>query len=223
VPRSFRRLVFAALLAVGSLRSAPAQADPPGGADWEVRVAPLAAPELAAVERSQLAAGEIVLRELAPSDAAGVASLVMAVVDASPAQVWRVMADCDEQDEYMPRIASAAVRDRAGDDHTCDLVIDLPFPADDARSTTRQHVRRLPDGGYQRLWQLAPGPSSYERYSGSWSVHPFAPGERALLVNRMDVVPKSLLPRWLLSAVYRREAPAGFEAIRVRVRERQAR
>jgi hypothetical protein len=211
------------LLAVASLRGSLARAEAPIGSDWEARFAPLAAPELAVGERSQLAAGEIVLRYLAPSDAAGLASLVMAVIDATPAQVWAVMADCDEQDEYMPRIASAAVRDRAGDDHTCDLVIDLPFPADDARSTTRQHVRRLPDGGYQRRWELAPGPSSYERYGGSWSVHPVAQGQRSLLVNRVDLVPKSSLPLWMLRAVYRQEAPAGFEAIRVRVRERKTR
>ena len=215
--------MLAALLAVGCLRGSAALADPPSAADWEARFAPPSVPDLSAAERSQLDAGEILLRDLTPSVADGVASLVMAVIDATPAQVWQLMEDCDEQDEYMPRIASAAVRDRAGDEHTCDLVIDLPFPADDARSTTRQHVRRLPDGGYQRHWQLAQDSPSYERYSGSWSVHPFAPGGRALLVNRMDVVPKSALPRWLLRTVYRQEAPAGFEAIRVRVREEQVR
>lgn len=217
------RLVLALLLATGSTRSSPAEAPPPADSESVDRFAPLTAPVLEADERSRLAAGEVVVRGLPPSDADGIGVIVLGLVDAPPDQVWQVMSDCEEQDEFMPRITYAAVRDRDGDNHTCDLVVDLPYPAEDARAATRHHVSRLPDGGYQRRWELAPGDSSYHRNSGSWSVHPYADGRSSMLVNRIDLLPKSAVPVWILRAANARQAPASFDAIRKRVRERQTR
>src|SRR5262249_27419377 len=153
-----------------------------------------------------------------PSDGAGIGVLVMGLVEAPPDRVWKVMADCEEQDEFMPRILHSAVKDRDGDSHTCELVVDLPFPLEDARTETRQHVRRLPDGGYQRSWELLPGDWSYRRDRGSWSVHPYAAGNSSLLVQRLDLLLKAAVPEWILRAAHTRQAPATFEAIRARVR-----
>lgn len=216
------RLALALLLACAPLRSAAAEAPARIDAEPVDRFAPLTAPVLGDDDRSRLEAGETVVRDLAPSDGQGIGVLVMGLMKAPPDQVWTVMSDCEAQDEFLPRIVYAAVRDRYGNDHTCVLVVDLPFPMEDLRAATRHHVRRLPDGGYQRYWELLPGDWGYHRNSGSWTVHPSADGRRSLLVNRLDLLPKSSVPEWILRAAHVRQAPETFDAIRARVREASA-
>lgn len=167
-----------------------------------------------------LESGAVIVRDLPPSGDEGIGVLVVGRVEAKPDDVWAVMADCDEQDEFVPRVVEASVHDRDRDAHTCQLTIDLPFPLDDAQTKTRHQVRRLPDGGMQRYWHLLPGDWGYERNSGSWTVHPEADGRRSLLVNRMDMLPKSAIPTWILQAATSRQAPDTFEAIRSRVAQR---
>jgi hypothetical protein len=47
-------------------------------------------------------------------------------------------------------------------------------------------------------------------------VHPYGTG--SLLVNRLDLLPKSVIPVWVLRGAHDRQAPDSFEAIRARVR-----
>ena len=63
--------------------------------DIAERFAPLRPPTLSAEERSRLAAGEILVRELPPSDEDGLGVVSIGVVEATPEAVWRVMADCE--------------------------------------------------------------------------------------------------------------------------------
>ena len=193
-----------------ALLAAPALADP--------TLAPLTLPAFTETEQAELASGGTVVRDLPARHEDGIRVLVASVVPHAPEVVWPVMADCEEQDEYLPRISHASVRDREGDAHTCDLVIDLPFPVDDTRAATRHRVRRLPDGGYQRVWHLLPGDWSYHRHDGSWTVHPWGDGQ-SLLVNRMDLHPKTMIPLWVIRAAQKQQAPESFEAIRQRVDE----
>jgi hypothetical protein len=222
--RSFARLALALLLATGasgiSLADAPPPVDPePVAPEWDGPFAPPAPPPFVGDDQTRLDAGEVVVRDLPPTEKDGIGMLLMGVIDATPDQVWAVMADCEEQDEFIPRIVHAAVRDRDGTSHTCDLVVDVPFPMGDLRTGTRHHVRRLPDGGYQRRWDLLPGEWDYLRNSGSWTVHPYQGGRRSLLIGRMDLLPKSVVPFWILRAAQVDQAPETFSAIRARVRE----
>jgi hypothetical protein len=218
----FARLVVPLMLAAGLPRIAHGDELPPAP-ELDDRFAPLAAPVLEAVDRERLEAGEVVVRDLPPTEPEGIGMLLMGVVDAPPNQVWAVMADCEEQDEFIPRIRHASVRDRDGDSHTCDLVVDVPFPLGDLRTATRHRVRRLPDGGHQRRWDLLPGDWDYVRNSGSWTVHPHDSGRRSLLIGRMDLLPKSVVPFWILHAAQVNQAPQTFGAIRARVRDLQSR
>ena len=211
---TLRRIASILVLAI-SVATGVAAADP---------LAPDAPPELSQAERARLEAAGVVDREVPSSDGEGIGVLVMGLVDAPPDQVWSVMADCDAQDEFMPRVVHASVRDRDGDSHTCDLEYDMPYPLGATRTATRHRVRRLTDGGYQRSWDLLPGDWGYRRNRGSWSVHPWlGPGAaRSLLVCRMELVPKASLPDWILRAAHSQHAPATFDAIRARVRETAA-
>jgi hypothetical protein len=216
------RLALALLLALAPAPGAPADGPDTGASEPSDRFAPAAPPALTQEDIARLEAGEILTGDLPPSEPDGFGVLLLGLVDAPPEEVWSVMADCEEQEEFLPRISHASVRDRAGDSHTCDLVVDLPFPLEDARAATRHQVRRLPDGGWQRRWQLTSDESTYHRNSGSWTLHPWAEGRRSLLVNRMDLLPKSVIPIWFLRMAYAEQAPASFEAIRKRVLERGA-
>jgi hypothetical protein len=187
--------------------------------ELDEQLAPLTAPELPEADRARLEAGEVLVRDLQSSDPDGIGVLVIGVVEAPADRLWALMADCEQQDEFMPRITHAEVRDRAEDAHTCDLVVDVPFPLEDLRTATRHRVRRLPDGGYQRWWRLEPGDWSYHTNSGSWTVHPRPDGRTSLLVNRMDLLPKTIVPRWVLRDAHARQAPETYEAIRLRIRQ----
>ena len=215
------RLALALLLVGGptSITLVSLADESPADSEWSDRFAPLSPPKFAAEERTTLDAGGVVILDLPPTEADGIAMLLAGLVDAPPDQVWAVMSDCDKQDEFIPRISYAAVRDRDGDSHTCDLVVDLPFPMGELRTATRNHVRRLPDGGHQRRWELLPGDWDYTHNSGSWTVHPYQGGRRSLLIGRMDLVPKSVLPIWILHEGQVRQAPETFGAIRARVRQ----
>ena len=211
-PRAARiaSVLFGALLALATPASA--------GDGWPSGepFAPETLPALEEAERERLAGGEVLIRELEPSDGEGIGMLTMAFVEASVEAVWAVMADCEEQDEFIPRVLHAEVRDREGDLFTCDLQVDLPFPFEDPRTATRHRVVRLPDGGYQRRWKLADGDdASYARNRGSWTVHPFEGG--ALIIARMDLLPKTVLPLWLIEAAQTQQAPETYAAIRERV------
>jgi hypothetical protein len=218
LPR-FARLALALLLAAAFPDLSSAKAPLPAKPNWDDLYAPLAPPQFTEDDRARIDAGEVVVRDLPPTEPAGVGILLMGVVEATPDQVWAVMCDCEAQDEFIPRIRSARVRDRDGDSHTCDLVVELPFPLGDLRTATRHHVRRLPDGGRQRRWDLLPGDWDYVRNSGSWTVHPYQGGMRSLLVGRMDLLPKSVIPTWILQGAQIRQAPETFSAIRARVRQ----
>jgi hypothetical protein len=211
------RLAVALLVVTGLGRISLADESPSVGSGGDDRFAPLLPPVFAEDERTRIDAGEVVVRDLPPTEPDGIGMLLAGIVNAPPSQVWAVMADCDEQDEFIPRVRYAAVLDRDGDSHTCDLVIDLPLPLSDLHAQTRHHVRRLPDGGYQRRWDLLPGNWDYRRNSGSWTVHPYQDGRRSLLVGRMDLVPKSVLPIWILHEGQVRQAPETYAAIRTRV------
>jgi hypothetical protein len=212
-------LALAVALASGLARASLGDESPPDDREWSDRFAPDEPPAFAEEERSRLEAGEVLVVDLPPTEPDGIGMLLAGVVDAPPDRVWAVMADCEEQDEFIPRIRYAAVRDRDGNSHTCDLVVDLPFPLSDLRTASRHHVRRLPDGGHQRRWELLPGDWDYRRNSGSWTVHPYQGGRRSLLIGRMDLLPKSVIPFWILHEAQVRQAPETFTAIRARVRQ----
>jgi ribosome-associated toxin RatA of RatAB toxin-antitoxin module len=171
---------------------------------------------ISADHRAQLEKGEVVVTLLEPTGGDGIAALARAVVDAPVAKVWPVVRDCQHFQSFMPRTKESRVSDAAGDQFTCYVEIEMPFPLSNLKASTRSTVRELPGGGHERRWALESG--DYERNSGSWTVKPWAEGKKALLEYRIDVKPNSSVPDAIARRAQSSSLPEMFDAIRQRAR-----
>ncbi len=168
-------------------------------------------------DQARLERGEVVITPLQPTGGEGIAALARALVEAPPAAVWPVVRDCQHFSAFMPRTKVSRRSDDQGDEFTCFVEIEMPFPLSNLKSTTRSTVAPLPGGGHVRRWTLVSG--DYERNGGSWAVKPWgASGQRSLLEYRVDVKPKMAMPDAIAQRAQSSSLPKLFEAIRVRAR-----
>jgi hypothetical protein len=176
-------------------------------------------PALSVDQWEVLERGEVVVTELPPNGGNGYAYKTYGLVEAAPARVWRVIQDCDQLDEYMPRMALAVETEQTENSYVCETEIDLPFPLSNRRNKARSILERLPGGIFKRQWSLTDGEWDYHRHDGSWTIHPWGEaGERSLLENWIDSWPKNAVPDFIVHAARTVQAPEAFEAIRKRVR-----
>ncbi len=176
-------------------------------------------PTFTAEQRAELESGSVVLQEVSPTDDHGNAYRSFAVIDAPPRQVWPVVRDCEQLDEFMPRMARAEETDRSEDSYVCETEIELPFPLENRVNSARSFLEELPGGGYRRHWSLVSGHGHYRRNDGSWTAYPWGDdGSQTLLVNFMDVWLETQVPDFVIAGAQTVQAPAVFDAIRERVR-----
>lgn len=168
--------------------------------------------------RERLRAGEIIVAEQPSADGRGIAMHACGAIDAPPRVVWAVLRDCDQFDEFMPRVARSELTRREGNVVWCDETIDMPFPLGDMQSLTRVVESPLSDGGFERRWQLVRG--SYRRLDGAWTVRPFdPPASRSLVLYELDMEADTLIPNFLIRYAQSVAAPDVFNAVRERVRQ----
>jgi len=174
---------------------------------------------LDAEQRERLAAGEVIVQPLEPTDGVGVATRGIALVPAPPERVWRVVRDCGEQAQFMPRVKESAQLERDDGSSVCRTVMDVPFPFPDLFVELLSVEQTLPDGGFRRHWTLLNG--DFERNQGAWTVLPWGEdAQQALLVYESDAKPKTIVPDFILRAAQRETLPGGMRAMRLRVEER---
>ncbi len=208
VRRAARGLLLAAALG-GPLAGCSRSADP-------VKADAGATDTVSGEHRAALEKGEVVVTLLEPTGGEGIAALARAVVDAPVEKVWPVVRDCQHFQSFMPRTKESRVSDAAGDQFTCYVEIEMPFPLSNLKASTRSTVRELPGGVHERRWALESG--DYERNSGSWTVKPWAEGKKALLEYRIDVKPNSSVPDAIARRAQSSSLPEMFDAIRQRAR-----
>lgn len=167
--------------------------------------------------QAELANDRVVYLEQEPHGGDGVALTACGLIDAPPAEVWAVLRDCENYDQFLPGVAESGLVSRDGDVRLCEALIDLPFPLGDLQSVEKATGRQLPGGGFERRWTLERG--DYRRLEGSWTLLPAgAGGERTLGVYQLDMDPQTAIPDFLLRRSQSSTAPELFAAIRVRVR-----
>lgn len=125
--------------------------------------------ELSADQRSRLSAGEVLVSDALPPGASVTArgGTALALVRASPEQVWRVLVDYPGHPRYYPRVVAAEVVDRDARRVRVRYQVGVgPFSFD-------FHMDKFPDVGRRRIdWHLAEGQSHglFRENSGYWQV-----------------------------------------------------
>jgi ribosome-associated toxin RatA of RatAB toxin-antitoxin module len=179
------------------------------GGVFVTRGFPAPTPELSAEERRHLAAGEVIVRETMPPGASASArgGTALAIVRASPEQVWRVLVDYPGHSRYYPRVTAAEV-----------------VQSDERRALVRYqvgigpfsfsfHMDKYPDPKRGRIeWHLADGYGHglFRENSGYWQVDA---AERASLVTYAIAV-RTVLPSFVTGGAERESLVETITAMR---------
>ena len=121
----------------------------------------------------------------------------IAVIDATPEEVFRVATDYAKYRDFMPRVTVSTVKEAARDHALVELVAELRWPAGTSSVTARYSHEKLPGDIYRVRFAMVGG--SLKQYVGSLYIEPFAVGKTAVtyeLVAEPDTVaPKSAINR----------------------------
>jgi len=175
-----------------------------------------ALPTLSAVEKGELNAGEVVVRERSPRNGKGVAFEAFGIIRNTPDSVWPVLRDCGRFQEFLPRTKKSEMRNRVGNTVVCFTEIAMPFPFDNLWADVKVSESVHGGGEYSRTWSLIRG--TYEWNDGSWRLYPWNGGKQSLLVYRLAVNPKISVPDFLIRKGQTGALPDLYEALNGRVR-----
>lgn len=126
------------------------------------------------------------------------------VIDAPPADVWKVVSQCGNYAKTMPRIVKSKELAREGDEASvwkvkCEITVHLPFPLSNLTGVTQATHTVDKDVKYTRAWTLVSG--DYHMNTGSWTLVGIDEGKRTRATYRIQVNPKVALPTsWMASA-----------------------
>ena len=142
------------------------------------------------------------------------------VVDAAPAAVWAIVANCADYVKNLPSIVASKELSREGDEHSkattvCEVVFDAPFPFSDLTSVSRATLTADEKSGrYSREWTLIRG--DYEVNEGSWQLVPVDGGAKTKVTYRIHAKPKLPVPDSLIARTQMSTLPQVIERLRER-------
>lgn len=158
--------------------------------------APMSAPTPAMSEdvRRRLAAGEVVVTDELPPGASETAhgGTAVAILRASPEQVWRVIVDYREHPRYYPRVTSAELVEQDARRAIVHYRVTVgPF-------SFRFYMEKYPDPLRRRVeWHLAEGRPHglFRENSGYWQINPADDGRASLVTYAIAV--RTMLPAFV--------------------------
>lgn len=172
---------------------------------------PALAREPGADDLARLSQGRVVVEvHVEPNHGEGV--FAAADIAATPDQVWAVMTDCGEALHYVPRLKSCRVleSDPAGHwDVRRHQLAGIPL-LPDVRATFRLDYDRPRE---MRFRQIAGDMSGSQ---GAWRLAPLDGGRRTRVIYEARLSLPHGVPRPLLHALIRHDAPAALEGLRAR-------
>jgi ribosome-associated toxin RatA of RatAB toxin-antitoxin module len=173
---------------------------------------------LDAALRARLDRGDVVVENEPIAGTTQQRVVMRAVIEASPASVWRHIDQAVHYAEFMPRVKKAEELERHGDHVRTRTTMELPVPLKNLTATTRAKHIIVPDERYVREWRLEEG--DYHVNEGAWTLTPFEGNPaRTLADYRAHVVPKVPLPKSLQAMAQEKALPKLIEALRERVRK----
>ena len=167
---------------------------------------------LRAQSRAQLSRGDIHVEAVDVPGHDTPKAIVKAVIDAPPAKVWRIIGDCANYKNTMNRVANSKLLRKKGDQHICQIEVDLPFPLSNLNAVTRATHKEGPDE-WSRHWKLIRG--DYKVNTGSWVLTPFnEAGTRTMVVYQIHAEPHVPLPDWIQARAQKSSLPDLIQRIR---------
>jgi len=140
------------------------------------------------------------------------------VIDASPEEVFEVVAAVERYPEFYKRMAAARItRRKSPTSYVFYYRIDMPWPLSDHWCFT-QNTHEI-DGErrrYRRRWRMIKG--TFHRNHGSWSVRLWGKG-KALLHYTVVLRPIMRAPEFVLHYASKVALPRSVKAVRKRVKE----
>src|SRR6267142_2392872 len=154
-----------------------------------------------------------------PESAGAPTYVAEGIVDAPPAEVWKLVSKCADYVKNMPSIAASRELSREGDERTkfttvCEVKADVPFPFSDLTSVSRATMTVDAGNGYTRAWTLIRG--DYEVNDGSWRLVAVDGGAKTKVTYRIHVKPNLPLPDSLIARSQRITLPQVIQYLRDR-------
>ncbi len=187
-------------------------------------VIPIDAPDgtpLTDEQRASLDHGEILVHL---SDVAGSAvkkATAIAVIDAAPDRVSRVLTDYESFPEFMPYCRTVRIDEKDEDGARVRYELDFPWPIGD-----RHYVLELKSGSESRgeltvfvnTWAYVPDSGNINDTYGSWEVFPEG-SDRSLVRYTVFTDPGGRVPGWAANVATNVAVPGVIEGVRTRVKE----
>lgn len=176
---------------------------------------------LTAEQRALLDNGEILVHL---TDVAGTAvkkATAVAVIDAAPEQVFRVLTDYESFPEFMPYCRAVRIEEVKGKVSKVRYELDFPWPIGD-----RYYVLQLTDRSETRgdspvlvsSWTYVPDSGNINDTYGSWEVYPER-SERSLVRYTVFTDPGGRVPGWAANVATNVAVPGVIEGVRTHVKE----
>jgi len=169
--------------------------------------------------RAAAAAGDIETRT-EPATGGAPTYVAEGIVDAPPAEVWKLVSKCADYVKNMPSIAASRELSREGDERAvfsavCEVTADVPFPFSDLTSVSRATMTvDAASGSYTRAWKLLRG--DYAVNDGSWQLVPVDGGAKTKVTYRIHVKPNLPLPESLIARSQETTLPQVIQYLRDR-------
>jgi ribosome-associated toxin RatA of RatAB toxin-antitoxin module len=161
--------------------------------------------------RRRLAAGEVVVTDTLPPGASKTArgGTAVAIVRASPEQVWRAIVDYPGHPRYYPRVTSAEVVER-DERHVIVRYVVTVFPF-----SFNFYMDKYPDARRRRVeWRLADGRAHglFRENSGYWQVDAADAASASLVTYAIAV--RTMLPAFVTGGAERTSLVQTVTALR---------
>lgn len=177
----------------------------------------LPAPPAAAAETSKgetkarLARGEIVVQTHPVKGSEYPRVVGMAVVDAPPEKLWKIIEDCGNYKKTMPSTADSELVSRKDGKVTCRVVIEVPLLPNLSMVGEGTHTV-VPGKRWVRKWTMVEG--DFIKNSGSWTLAPYKSPDRTLVIYQSHVEPKIAVPASIQRMAVKKKLPEVFVRLR---------
>ena len=145
---------------------------------------------------------------------------VLAVIEAAPERVWRVIDAVRDYGRTMGGVKSASELSRDatedGERIRARVTVKMPFPLKDLTSVTDALHSVVPGERYRRAWDFVEG--DYDANSGSWTLTPFeGDPARTLVTYDLHAVPHIRIPSSLYGLAQKKVIPRLIDHLRRQV------